>query len=218
MSAALSCTDLRYDFDGEVALAGVSLDIAPGLAVAVTGPSGCGKSTLLMCLAGVLTPSAGEVRIDGERVDTLDDNARSDLRAGRFGFVMQFGDLVPELTLKENVAVPQLIRGEPLDRVRIRGLMDRLGLQGLEDRLPGEVSGGQRQRAAVARAVIGRPDIVCADEPTGALDSGNGEAVMDLLLEQCRDLGSTLVVVTHDESEVARFDRAIRMLDGTVVG
>lgn len=218
MSAALSCSDLHYDFDGEVALAGVSLEIDAGSAVAVTGPSGCGKSTLLMCLAGVLTPSAGEVRIDGERVDTLDDDARSDLRAGRFGFVMQFGDLVPELTLEENVGVPSLIRGEPLDTKGIRSVLERLGLGGLQRRLPGEVSGGQRQRAAVARAVLRAPDIVFADEPTGALDSRNGQAVMDLLLEQCRDLGSTLVVVTHDESEVRRFDTVIQMRDGTVVG
>lgn len=216
MAGRIEVRDARLAFGAEPALRGVTVTIAPGERVAIAGPSGCGKSTLLMCLAGVLVPDSGQVLVDGQDLTTLSEDERADLRARRYGFVMQFGDLVDELTLAENVRLARLISGR-------RGgsptaLLDRLGVGELADRLPAQVSGGQRQRVAVARAVGGSPSVVLADEPTGALDSQNSEVVMDLLLEQARLLPATLVVVTHDERFLPRFDRVIRMLDGQVVG
>ena len=165
------------------ALRGANLSVRRGEIVAVMGPSGSGKSTLLHCLAGILVPDAGEVRFDGQRIDTMRESERSRLRRDRFGFVFQFGQLVPELTAEENVALPLLLGGAKRhDALRIaRSWFERLGLEGMERHRTGEMSGGQSQRVALARGLVAQPDVLFADEPTGSLDSLSGELVMGLL-------------------------------------
>lgn len=189
-----------------------------GELLAVMGPSGSGKSTLLHCLAGILEPNAGEVWFDGRRLDAMPESERSELRRRRFGFVFQFGQLVPELTAEENIALPLLLngvgRGEALGRAR--DWFDRLDLTGLERRRSGELSGGQAQRVALARGLVAEPDVVFADEPTGSLDSLAGEQVMELLVGAARDQGSTVVLVTHDARVAAYADREIIVRDGKV--
>ena len=182
------------------------------------GPSGSGKSTLLHCLAGILVPASGEVRFDGRRLDRLSDDKRSALRRDRFGFVFQFGQLVPELTAEENVALPLLLSGTRRGRRwrrRARG-SPALGLDGLERRRSGELSGGQAQRVALARGLVAGPEVLFADEPTGALDSLSGELVMDLLVSAVREQGTTVVLVTHDARVAAYADREVVVRDGTV--
>ena len=200
------------------ALRGADVEIGAGEIVAVMGPSGSGKSTLLHCLAGILTPDAGEVWFDGRRLDRLSDRARTELRRRRFGFVFQFGQLVPELTAEENIALPLLLdgvgRSEALGRAR--GWFDRLDLGGLERRRSGELSGGQAQRIALARGLVAEPDVVFADEPTGSLDSLSGEQVMELLVGAARDQGSAVVLVTHEPRVAAYADREIIVRDGRV--
>jgi putative ABC transport system ATP-binding protein len=203
-----------------VALAGASATIAPGEIVALVGPSGSGKSSLLYCLAGLIPPDQGKVTFNGVDLVALSDDERSDLRREHFGFVFQFGELVPELTLRENIALTLELNGVPRRerRATVRDLIDRLDLSAHADRRPVRVSGGQAQRAALARAVAHRPAVVFADEPTGALDSRNGAIVLDLLVRLARDDGSAVVLVTHDERVAARADRVIRMNDGRCVG
>lgn len=217
-SPMLVADDLALSFGETPALRGASVSIAAGELLAVMGPSGSGKSTLLHCLAGILTPDHGAVHFDGQRVDTLDENERSTLRRSRFGFVFQFGQLVPELTAEENIALPLLLNGikraEALGQAR--GWFDRLDLAGLERRRSGELSGGQAQRVAIARALVAKPDVVFADEPTGSLDSLAGEHVMELLVGAARDQGSTVVLVTHDARVAAYADREIIVRDGRV--
>src|SRR5215469_15595981 len=182
------------------------------------GPSGSGKSTLLHCLAGILVPASGEVYFDGRRVDQLREPERSTLRRERFGFVFQFGQLVPELTAEENVALPLLLdgarRAEALGNAR--GWLDRLGLDGLGGRRSGELSGGQAQRVALARGLVTAPRVLFADEPTGSLDSLAGEQVMNLLTAAVRDQGTTVVLVTHEPRVAAYADREVIVRDGTV--
>jgi putative ABC transport system ATP-binding protein len=206
-------------FGATQALRGADIAVAAGEIVAVMGPSGSGKSTLLHCLAGILTPDAGDVWFDGRRLDRLDDRARTELRRRRFGFVFQFGQLVPELPAVENVALPLLLGGVP--RARALAAADpwfaRLGLAGLEGRRPGELSGGEAQRVALARALVTRPDVVFADEPTGSLDSLAGELVMDLLVDTARDQGATVVLVTHEPRVAAYADREVVVRDGRVL-
>jgi putative ABC transport system ATP-binding protein len=210
--------DVRYSFGETPALRGSSVSVRPGEIVAIMGPSGSGKSTLLHCLAGILVPQAGEIRFGGQRIDTLGENARSALRRDRFGFVFQFGQLVPELTAEENVALPLLLSGikrEPALR-RARTWFGRLGLDGLERRRSGELSGGQAQRVALARGLVAEPEVLFADEPTGALDSLTGEQVMDLLVESARAQGTTVVLVTHEARVAAYADREVMVRDGMV--
>jgi putative ABC transport system ATP-binding protein len=199
-------------------LRGADLTIATGEIVAVMGPSGSGKSTLLHCLAGILVPDAGEIWVGDERIDTLDETRRSELRRRRFGFVFQFGQLVPELTAEENVALPLLLGGVRRDRAlpQAREWLDRLGLDGLYARRSGELSGGQAQRVALARALAGGPQVLFADEPTGALDSITGEQVMDLLVDLARERGTTVVLVTHEARVAAYADREVIVRDGRV--
>jgi putative ABC transport system ATP-binding protein len=180
------------------------------------GPSGSGKSTLLHCLAGILTPLSGEVWFDGRRVDTLGESERSALRRDRFGFVFQFGQLVPELTAEENVALPLLLGGTRRSAAvrRARSWLERLGLDGLERRRSGELSGGQAQRVALARGLVAGPQVLFADEPTGALDSLTGEQVMELLVSAARDQGTTVVLVTHEPRVAAYADREVVVRDG----
>jgi putative ABC transport system ATP-binding protein len=209
---------VELSFGRTPALRGADVEVAEGEILAVMGPSGSGKSTLLHCLAGILTPQAGEVLFDGRRIDTLGENERSALRRDQFGFVFQFGQLVPELTAEENVALPLLLAGrrrEPALR-SARAWFERLGLDGLERRRSGELSGGQAQRIALARGLVARPRIVFADEPTGSLDSLAGEQVMDLLVGSARAEGTTVVVVTHEARVAAYADREVIVRDGKV--
>ncbi len=200
------------------ALRGADLSVRAGEILAVMGPSGSGKSTLLHCLAGILAPDAGEVWFAGQRIDTMPENERSALRRDRFGFVFQFGQLVPELTAEENVALPLLLAGtrRAVALARARDWFGRLGLDGLEARRSGELSGGQAQRVALARAVVAQPEVLFADEPTGSLDSLTGEHVMNLLVEVARAQGTTVILVTHEPRVAAYADRGVVVRDGRV--
>ena len=196
------------------ALDGVSFTVDAGASVAVTGPSGCGKSTLLGVVGGLARPTLGTVRVGDQEVSSLPERRRSDFRRAHVGFVYQADNLLPFLTVVENVALPLALDGTPGGGERSLELLDRLGLAGEAHRLPDHLSGGQRQRAAVARAVVHRPEVILADEPTGALDAANAAAVVDLLLEARREIGATLVVVTHDPQAAERMDRRIALRDG----
>ena len=214
----LEARDLSLSFGPTPALRGASASVAAGELLAVMGPSGSGKSTLLHCLAGILVPDAGEVLVAGTRIDTMREAERSELRRRRFGFVFQFGQLVPELTAEENVALPLLLNGVGRSDAlaRARSWFDRLDLGGMAQRRSGELSGGQAQRVALARGLVAEPDVVFADEPTGSLDSLAGEQVMELLVGAARDQRSTVVLVTHDPRVAAYADREIIVRDGRV--
>jgi putative ABC transport system ATP-binding protein len=214
----IEARDLELSFGATPALRGASLAADAGEMLAVMGPSGSGKSTLLHCLAGILQPSAGEVWFGGRRIDTLGETERSALRRDRFGFVFQFGQLVPELSAVENVALPLLLGGmrRASALAQARPWFGRLGLDGLEGRRSGELSGGQAQRVALARGLITRPDVLFADEPTGSLDSLTGEQVMGLLTAAARDQGSTVILVTHEPRVAAYARREVIVRDGRV--
>ncbi|PTA45818.1 ABC transporter ATP-binding protein [Micromonospora sp. RP3T] len=218
MTVTIEARDVTFAFGETPALRGASLAVAAGEIIAVMGPSGSGKSTLLHCLAGILVPDSGEVRCGDVRIDTLGEADRSALRRDRFGFVFQFGQLVPELTAAENVALPLLlggIRRGPALRAA-RAWFERLGLAGLEHRRSGELSGGQAQRVALARGLVARPQVLFADEPTGALDSLTGEEVMGLLVDTAREQGTTVVLVTHEPRVAAYADREVVVRDGRI--
>jgi putative ABC transport system ATP-binding protein len=210
--------DLVKSFGETPALRGASLRVRQGEIVAVMGPSGSGKSTLLHCLAGILVPDRGEVWFGGQRLDALSDERRSALRRDRFGFVFQSGQLVPELTAEENVALPLLLSGTRRGpaMTAARKWFGMLGLDGLERRRSGELSGGQAQRVALARGLVASPQVLFADEPTGSLDSVSGELVMDLLAAAVREQGTTVVLVTHDARVAAYADREVVVRDGMV--
>ena len=210
--------DLVLSFGETPALRGASFSVTRGEIVAVMGPSGSGKSTLLHCLAGIIVPDSGEVYLDGERLDAMREGDRSRVRRERFGFVFQFGQLVPELTAEENVALPLLlggIRREEALRVA-RSWFERLELDGLEHHRAGEMSGGQAQRVALARGLVAHPDVLFADEPTGSLDSLTGELVMGLMTGVAREEGTTVVLVTHEPRVAAYADREVIVRDGKV--
>ncbi|MEV0806449.1 ABC transporter ATP-binding protein [Micromonospora sp. NPDC050200] len=200
------------------ALRGVTLDVAEGEIVAVTGPSGCGKSTLLHCLAGILRPDAGQVSWRGERIDTWSEKARSRLRRTEFGVLFQFGQLVAELTAAENVALPLLLAGTARREARAAALgwLDRLGVAEVADVRPGEMSGGQQQRCAAARALVTEPRVLFADEPTGALDTLTGEQVLIQLVRLARQQRTSIVLVTHEPRIAAYADREVMLRDGAV--
>ena len=214
----LEARDIVLSFGQTPALRGASVSVTAGEILAVMGPSGSGKSTLLHCLAGILTPVAGEIWFDGRRVDTMGATERSALRRDRFGFVFQFGQLVPELTAEENVALPLLLDGarRAAALADARPWFGRLGLDGLEQRRSGELSGGEAQRVALARGLVARPEILFADEPTGSLDSLTGEHVMTLLTAAARDQGTTVVLVTHEPRVAAYASREVIVRDGKV--
>ena len=212
--------DVVKSFGQTAALRGASVAVSPGEIFAIMGPSGSGKSTLLHCLAGIFTPDRGEVWFDGQRLDTLGEAERTRLRRAAFGFVFQFGQLVPELTAADNVALPLL-----LNRVRRRAAyktadawLDRLGIGDKGHNRTGELSGGEAQRVAVARALALAPKVIFADEPTGSLDSLTGEKVMDLLTGLARQAGTTVVLVTHDVRVAAYAERVVMVRDGLVSG
>ncbi len=217
-SSLIEARGVHLSFGQTPALRGADLAVDAGEILAVMGPSGSGKSTLLHCLAGILTPDAGEIYFDGRRIDTLGEAERSALRRDRFGFVFQFGQLVPELTALENVALPLLLSGtrRAAAVADAQSWFPRLELDGLEQRRSGELSGGEAQRVALARGLVAHPEILFADEPTGALDSLTGEHVMELLTSAARDQGTTVVLVTHEARVAAYADREVIVRDGKV--
>ncbi|MEX5262696.1 MULTISPECIES: ABC transporter ATP-binding protein [Kocuria] len=238
----LSVRGVHKDFGATPALRGVDLEVLPGEVLAVMGPSGSGKSTLLHCMAGVMVPDRGTVSyarpLDRSAARSADrsadrpaarhepavvlselgEAARSALRLREFGFVFQYGQLLPELSAVDNVTVPLLLAGTGR-RAALRSaaeLLGRLGLSGQEDRLPGELSGGQAQRVAIARAMVGEPALLFADEPTGSLDSLASETVLELMLELVREAGTTVVMITHDPRTAAYADREVVVRDGMI--
>jgi putative ABC transport system ATP-binding protein len=214
----IEARDVVRSFGATPALRGATLRARAGEVLAVMGPSGSGKSTLLHCLAGILTPDSGEIWFAGQRIDSLGEVQRSRLRRDRFGFVFQFGQLVPELTAVENVALPLLLNGTRRAPALAEAStwFDRLDLGGLQDRRSGELSGGQAQRVALARGLVARPEVLFADEPTGSLDSLTGEHVMTLLTEAARSEGTTVILVTHEARVAAYADREVIVRDGKV--
>jgi putative ABC transport system ATP-binding protein len=198
------------------ALDGVSLTVDGGSSVAITGPSGGGKSTLLGVIGGLARPTWGTVRIGDAKISDLSERDRSNFRRSHIGFVYQADNLLPFLTLLENVGLQLSLNGKSSGTGRSLAVLADLGLAGLAYRLPDHLSGGQRQRAAVARAIVHRPKIILADEPTGALDTANAAGVIDLLLAMQREIGATLIIVTHDRDAARRLDRQVRLRDGRV--
>jgi putative ABC transport system ATP-binding protein len=217
-TTAVEARDVELSFGQTPALRGATVTVTKGEILAVMGPSGSGKSTLLHCLAGILVPDKGEIWFGDRRVDTLGETGRSALRRESFGFVFQFGQLIPELTAEENVALPLLLGGTSRRNALAEAgvWFAKLGLDGLERRRSGELSGGQAQRVALARGLVTRPEVLYADEPTGALDSMTGEQVMDLLVSSAREQGTTVVLVTHEPRVAAYADREVIVRDGRV--
>jgi putative ABC transport system ATP-binding protein len=214
----MEAKELKFSFGETPALIGASVTVKRGEILAVMGPSGSGKSTLLHCLAGILVPDTGEVWFNGRRLDTLREQERSALRRDHFGFVFQFGQLVPELTAVENVALPLLLAGIRREQAlqEAGAWFERLDITGMEQHRSGEMSGGQAQRVALARSLVAHPEIVFADEPTGSLDSLNGELVMKLLTVTAREQGTTVILVTHEPRVAAYADREVVVRDGKV--
>ena len=212
--------DIVKSFGQTPALRGASVTVSPGEILAIMGPSGSGKSTLLHCLAGIFTPDQGEVWFDGRRLDGLSEDERTKLRRTAFGFVFQFGQLVPELTAADNVALPLLLNrmGRRAAYATAEAWLDRLGIGDKTGNRTGELSGGEAQRVAVARALALAPRVIFADEPTGSLDSLTGEKVMELLTGLAREAGATVVIVTHDARVAAHADRLLMVRDGRVSG
>ncbi len=194
-----------------------SMRFERGQAVAITGASGSGKSTLLGLIAGLDSPTTGQIMIGEEDITTLDEETLARLRGTRIGIVFQFFHLIPSLTALENVMVPLEIAGDRDPRAKAQTLIDEVGLTGRGHHYPSQLSGGEQQRVAIARALANDPDVILADEPTGNLDSRTGEQVIELLVDVNRKRGRTLVLVTHDLELAARADRTIRLRDGHVV-
>ena len=215
----LTGSGLVKHYGTTTALGGVDISLLAGTSTAVMGPSGSGKSTLLHCLAGFTRADEGEVHLDGHRIDKLGERASSRLRRERFGFVFQSDQLLPELPAVENVALPLMLEGASRRRAvhRAARWFAPLGLQGLEQRRPGQLSGGQLQRVAIARALVISPSVVFADEPTAALDQTTGLSTMEVLTEVCRSAGAALLVVTHDPDVADACDRTVHMRDGRVL-
>jgi putative ABC transport system ATP-binding protein len=211
---------LTKRFGQTEALRGIDFKLVRGEIVAVMGPSGSGKSTLLHCLAGILAPDGGTVTFEGRQIEGLGEAERTKLRRTAFGFVFQFGQLVPELSAIENVELPLLLNGvsRRVAEAEAAAWFPRLGLDGMERRRPGEMSGGQSQRVAVARALVTRPSVVFADEPTGSLDTIAGEQVMELLTTAATEQNTSVVLVTHEARVAAYAQREIVVRDGRVSG
>jgi putative ABC transport system ATP-binding protein len=212
----LAARDLHKRYGRTPALAGADFEIGPGEVVAIMGPSGSGKSTLLHCIAGIVRPDSGTVVYDGRELSAMSDVERSALRRSEFGFVFQFGQLVPELSCRENVALPLRLDGVGRREAERRAdeLLEGLEVGGVARQRPGTVSGGEGQRVAVARALVTDPRVLFADEPTGALDSLNGERVMELLTAAARERRTAVVLVTHEARVAAYSDREVVVRDG----
>jgi putative ABC transport system ATP-binding protein len=202
---------------GVQALDDVSLTVRRGTFLAVMGPSGSGKSTLMHCAAGLDTPTSGHAFIDGTEIGGLSETRRTELRRQRVGFVFQSYNLVPSLSIEDNITLPLRLAGSAPDRDWVRTVVERVGLTSRLARRPAELSGGQQQRAAIARALVARPAVVFADEPTGALDLRSAREVLELLRESVHGLGQTVVMVTHDAVAAAWADHALIMADGRIV-
>lgn len=216
----ISAKDIKKAYGKTHALRGASLRVKKGEVLAIMGPSGSGKSTLLHSLAAIISVDSGEIRLYGKRIDKLPDDKRSILRRTMFGFVFQFGQLVPELTVEDNVALPLLLNKKDKKEAykKAKRWIAEVGLSGKENNLPGELSGGQAQRIAIARAMVIEPQILFADEPTGSLDTFNSEKVMELFIKTAKEHGTTVIMVTHEPSIAAYADREIVVRDGKIVG
>jgi putative ABC transport system ATP-binding protein len=199
------------------ALRGVDFEVQPGESVAVMGPSGCGKSSLLYVIGGLAKASEGRVLVDGNDLSTMSDAERTKLRRHKIGFVFQRFNLLPTLTAKGNIAIAQYIHGDGFDPHRFDVTTQMLGLVGRLHHRPSELSGGEQQRVAIARAIINEPKILLADEPTGNLDSKNSDVVLQMLRQLNKDLGQTIVMITHNPEAVVYFDRVVHMRDGVIV-
>jgi putative ABC transport system ATP-binding protein len=195
-------------------LRGIELEVPPGEMCAVMGPSGVGKSTLLNCVAGLDVPDRGAIEVFGEDVSKLDDRSRTLLRRRRIGIIYQFFNLVPTLTARENVLLPYLIEGEPADEDAIARALDRVGMARRADHLPSQLSGGEMQLVSIARAIVRRPGLLLADEPTGNVNVATGRRVMALLAEVVKEAGTAMLIVTHNPEDAARADRVVFMRDG----
>ncbi|QCX28164.1 ABC transporter ATP-binding protein [Nocardioides jishulii] len=219
--AALTLLDVRKEYAGPAApvhaLRGVSLSLAPGSFTAVMGPSGSGKSTLLHCAAGLDVPTSGQVHVGGHDISRLTPDRLARFRRDHVGFVFQAYNLVPHLSVADNVALPVILAGREPDLAWMAHLLGSVGLSGMEGRRPGDLSGGQAQRVAIARALFSRPTLVFADEPTGALDVRTGTEVLGVLRDTAAQLGQTLVVVTHDATVAAAAEQVLLLADGQVV-
>lgn len=200
------------------ALRGVDVEFGAGRFTAIMGPSGSGKSTLMHCLAGLDSPSAGSIRIGGQEITGLDDNRLTRLRREKIGFVFQSFNLVPTLNAEQNILLPLQLAGRSPEAPRLATVVATLGLGGRLAHKPHELSGGQQQRVAVARALLTRPDVVFADEPTGNLDSRSGMEVLSLLRSSAREMGQTVIMVTHDPVAATYADEVLLMSDGALVG
>lgn len=218
MPETLVAKEVDLFYGTSQAVKGASIALHRGEIAAITGPSGSGKSSLLYCLAGVLPASRGEVLFEGRSFQELDDDELSALRRDRFGFVFQYGELLPELTVEENAALPLRLAGQRKRAALAAAseVLGRLGLAELRERRPSQVSGGQSQRVAVARALVHRPAVVFADEPTGSLDSANASAVLAEFLTLARSQGTAVLLVTHDPDVAARADSRYSMVDGVL--
>ncbi len=214
----LSLSGIEHAYRRTVALRGVSLTVGEGEVVAVTGPSGCGKSTLLHIGAGILRPQRGLVQVLGQDLALLDERTRTQLRRHRIGIVLQFGQLVPDVPVLDNVALPLMFNGEGrlLARKAAAEWLTRVGVEDERDSVPAELSGGQTQRVALARALITDPAVILADEPTGSMDTLGGEMLLRLLLDNARERSASIVLVTHDNVVASRADREVRLRDGVV--
>jgi putative ABC transport system ATP-binding protein len=209
----------RTDRVETLALENINMDVAPGEFVSIMGPSGCGKSTLLNLIGLLDTPSSGALALDGDQVQTWGDRKLAHFRNEKLGFVFQSFHLVPDLKVIDNVEIPLLYRktnGTPRRKVA-QSALDRVGLASRIHHFPTQLSGGQQQRVAIARAIVGKPRILLADEPTGNLDSGMGEEIMDILHDLNKNDGTTIVMVTHDDRFARRTDRIVRLFDGRQV-
>jgi putative ABC transport system ATP-binding protein len=220
MDALVQINDVtkRYNGSGQAALDEITLEVAPGEAVAVMGPSGSGKSTLLNLIAGLDRPTSGMVTVAGQRIDRLGEAGMARCRRRQIGMIFQFFNLLDDLTVADNVLLPAQLAGMPRSkaRARARELLAALHIEGHRDAYPARLSGGERQRVAIARALVNRPVVLLADEPTGALDTATGEEIGQLLLELNRS-GQTLVMVTHNPELAARYThRAVHLLDGRI--
>ena len=216
----LSARNIRKSFGQTQALRGISVDVAQGEFLAIMGPSGSGKSTLLHCLAAIIGVDSGEIVFDRLQINQLNDSQRSILRRTAFGFIFQFGQLVPELTALDNVALPLLLNSKPRKEAYsdAQSWLDRVDLTNKGNNLPGELSGGEAQRVAVARAMILSPKVLFADEPTGSLDSLNSQLVMELFIRFAKTQGTSIVLVTHEPTIAAYADREIIVRDCKIAG
>ncbi len=216
----ITATGLTKSFGPTRALRGIDLTVNRGEVLAVMGPSGSGKSTLVHCLAGVIAPDEGSVIMDGTDLTALSADARAKFRLQRIGFVFQFGQLLPDLTATDNVALPLLMAGHNRRKANAEAVewLDRLGLAEQAGKSPGSMSGGQAQRVAIARALVTRPAVLFADEPTGSLDSVSSESVLDAMLQVVRESGTTVVLITHDPRTAAYADREVIVRDGKLSG